>query len=395
VITPDLPLERKTFEVLVRDTRLRELFSEESSDDMQSLPGMSHLPILADATDTWYAFHFPDMCDLFEPLVLKNFPSWVIWFTRRFALVRGWLFFLTARKYSFVLTTTVTKAAKAYLFFESVLGRPRKHLIFIEFIQQATPNSRSIFKCLVYHVWLNWILKRLLKKSLLIAHVLTEIERSQNSELFEIPKERFIFIPWPKRLRNDRWVEGPNGASAQLNVVSSGREACDWQTIFKAAEGQAWHLTIICSREDLPKVRHLNSNGRANVLFEISMEDHEREIKKADVYVLSLLERERSSGHCRIMDVTRAGIPVVATAVKGIEGYIDNGETGLLVPPGDALLLRKSVNRLLADASYRRALAKNAFDRAASHTREDYMEKIKRLVRDAVREVKDDSWNGG
>jgi glycosyltransferase involved in cell wall biosynthesis len=315
--------------------------------DRFTSPVTSRLPALADAANVWYAHHFPDLCDLFEPLLNKYFPAWIISFVRKFEFVRGCLFFFMAKNYYFVLTTTVTVAAKTYLLFEALLGSPSKRLIFIEFIQQANPNSRSMFKTMTYYVWFHWILKRALRKSLLLAHVLTESERALYGELFNIPKERFVFIPWPKRLRDDRWVETSNRTSAQINVVSSGREACDWQTVFEAAEGQGWHLTIICSQQDLPKVRHLNANGQAHVLSEISREDHEREVKNAAVYILSLLERERSSGHVRIRDATRAGTPIVATAVKGIEGYIDNGETGLLVPPGDALSLRAAVNLLL------------------------------------------------
>jgi len=168
------------------------------------------------------------------------------------------------------------------------------------------------------------------------------------------------------------------------SVVCSGREACDWETVFKAAEGQDWRLRIICSRRNLPRVQQLNRNGIAEVLYEIPWEAHLSQLERAAVYVLSLFERERSSGHCRISDATRAGTAIVATAVKGITGYIDDGETGLLVPPGDALRLRTAVNRLLADAPYRWALARNAFDQAAKHTREDYMERIGLLMRRAV-----------
>jgi len=369
----------------------------------------SQLPILGDAADTWYAYHLPDLCELFEPLLQKNFPAWITWFARRFAIARGWLFFLVAQKYPFTLTTTTSRSAKAFLLFEALLGAPRKHLIFLEFIQQEKPNSRSFLKRAIYHVWFHWVLKRALRKSLLTAHVLTEKERLQYGVLFEIPEERFVFIPWPKRLRDDRFVETSTPASGELSettgnlahlqprnidrgkptvdarsVVCSGREACDWETVFKAAEGQDWRLRIICSRRDLPRIRQLNRNGIAEVLCEIPWEAHQSQLERAAVYVLSLFERERSSGHCRINDATRAGTPIVATAVKGIDGYIDNGETGLLVPPGDMFRLRAAVNRLLADAPYRRALARNAFDRAARHTREDYMEKIGLLIRSAV-----------
>jgi glycosyltransferase involved in cell wall biosynthesis len=343
----------------------------------------TRLPILADAVDTWYGYHYRTLCDLFELLLLRTYPSWARWLANRSSFVRGCVFFLSARKYPFVLTTTVSRAAKTYLFLESVFGASQRRLIFIEFIQQGKPNSRSIVKRLAYDVWINWILKPALKKSLLVAHVLTESERSRYGDLFEVPKERFVFIPWPKRRRQDRWPEAKSEAS-EPSVVSSGREACDWETIFKAAEGQDWHLKVICSRRDLPKVQRLNANGLAQVLCEIPREDHEREVNSAAIYVLSLLEHERSSGHVRISDVTRAGTPIVATAVKGIEGYIDHGETGLLVPPADAFLLRAAVNRLLGDAQYRRRLARNAFDEADKYTREDYMEKVECLVRRAV-----------
>jgi glycosyltransferase involved in cell wall biosynthesis len=95
---------------------------------------------------------------------------------------------------------------------------------------------------------------------------------------------------------------------------------------------------------------------------------------------LSLFEGERSSGHVRVSNATQTGTSIVASAVKGIEGYIEDGETGLLVPPGNVLLLRAAVNRLLVDVPFRRALARNAFTQAAKYTREDYMDKIGLLI---------------
>lgn len=345
------------------------------------LSSMSRLPILA---DTWYAHHYSDLCEPFESLLQENFPAWVISLARRVGIVRGWLFFLIAQQHSLTLTSTQIRGAKAFFIFEALLGTARKRLILLEFIQPMKGRSRSILKRSMHYVWLYWILKRVLRRSLLIALVLTEWERSLYSEFFGIPEEHFVFIPWPKRRRNDRLVDALAPAAAERVVVSSGREACDWETLFQAAEGQDWSLRIICSRRDLSRVRRLNRNGIADVLCEIPRKHHQSQVKRAAVYVLSLFERQRSSGHVRISDATGAGIPIVATAVKGIEGYIDEGETGLLVPPGDVLLLRSAVNRLLADASYGQKLARNAFDRAANHTFEDYMAEIGVLIRRAV-----------
>lgn len=69
------------------------------------------------------------------------------------------------------------------------------------------------------------------------------------------------------------------------------------------------------------------------------------------------------------------GRPVVATAVGGLVDAVEDGVTGVLVPPGDTHALRAALERLLGDAELRAALGGAARDRAraltspASHAR--------------------------
>jgi type III pantothenate kinase len=58
------------------------------------------------------------------------------------------------------------------------------------------------------------------------------------------------------------------------------------------------------------------------------------------------------------------GRPVVASAVGGLVDAIDDGVTGLLVPPGDAGALRAAIERLLGDADLRGRLGKAAREKA-------------------------------
>jgi glycosyltransferase involved in cell wall biosynthesis len=58
------------------------------------------------------------------------------------------------------------------------------------------------------------------------------------------------------------------------------------------------------------------------------------------------------------------GRPVVASAVGGLRDLVVDGETGMLVPPGDVPALRAALERLLADPSLRRRLGEAARDRA-------------------------------
>ena len=60
------------------------------------------------------------------------------------------------------------------------------------------------------------------------------------------------------------------------------------------------------------------------------------------------------------------GRPVVASAVGGLLDLVADGETGLLVPPGDVLALRAALERLLGDAALRRRLGAAARERARS-----------------------------
>ncbi len=58
------------------------------------------------------------------------------------------------------------------------------------------------------------------------------------------------------------------------------------------------------------------------------------------------------------------GRPVVASAVGGLLDAVEDGVTGLLVPPGDAGALRSALERLLFDSALRRRLGETARERA-------------------------------
>jgi glycosyltransferase involved in cell wall biosynthesis len=61
-----------------------------------------------------------------------------------------------------------------------------------------------------------------------------------------------------------------------------------------------------------------------------------------------------------VLEYMAAGLPVVASAVGGNLEVIEDGVTGLLVPPGDAVALGNAVARLLDDDALARRMAKNA-----------------------------------
>jgi len=61
------------------------------------------------------------------------------------------------------------------------------------------------------------------------------------------------------------------------------------------------------------------------------------------------------------------GRPVVASAVGGLRDLVIDGETGILVPPGDVAALRAALERLLADPVERQRLGQAGRERIAEH----------------------------
>src|SRR5262249_30644851 len=59
------------------------------------------------------------------------------------------------------------------------------------------------------------------------------------------------------------------------------------------------------------------------------------------------------------LEAMAASVPVVATAVGGTPEVVADGETGLLVPAGDAAALARSLGELLAYSRQRQELAQN------------------------------------
>jgi glycosyltransferase involved in cell wall biosynthesis len=78
--------------------------------------------------------------------------------------------------------------------------------------------------------------------------------------------------------------------------------------------------------------------------------------RQADIFVLP--SREEGSGSLSMIEALREGVPVVASACDGIPEDVTDGESALLVPPGDSDALGRAISALLRSRESRVALAR-------------------------------------
>lgn len=103
--------------------------------------------------------------------------------------------------------------------------------------------------------------------------------------------------------------------------------------------------------------------------------DIARHLKGFDVYVSAALH---VTGSLALIEAMAASRPIVATAVGHVPDLIEDGVTGLLVPPKDDAALAAAITRLLKDEPLRRAMGA----RASARAREQFS--LERTVEDTT-----------
>jgi glycosyltransferase involved in cell wall biosynthesis len=81
-------------------------------------------------------------------------------------------------------------------------------------------------------------------------------------------------------------------------------------------------------------------------------------LRQADLFVLPSLEE--GSGSLALLEALQAGCAVVATRCDGVPEDLVDGESALLVPPGDRPALQAAMRTALGDPDLRRRMARRA-----------------------------------
>lgn len=150
------------------------------------------------------------------------------------------------------------------------------------------------------------------------------------------------------------------GDRERRRVVFAGRIVKEKgvETLLRAAQGLDAELVICGDGRHLPAMRQLAHElglaQRTHFLGWVSADELARELAEASVVALPSLWPE-PFGLVGI-EALAAGTPVVASDTGGVRDWLDDGVSGVVVPPGDACALRHALGELLADPQRQRAM---------------------------------------
>ncbi|MCE5268536.1 MAG: glycosyltransferase [Planctomycetaceae bacterium] len=196
-----------------------------------------------------------------------------------------------------------------------------------------------------------------------------------HAEWLRLPRDRFVFIPYKANHTQGPAYDLPIGNY----VFAGGNGKRDYQTLAEAVRGTG--IPVIVSATD-PAVR-----GRIerlpNLIALAAWEPAFAQLQAgARFTVLPMIDTGlKGGGEANICNSMWHGKPVIAADRMAAEDYIVDGQTGFIVPPGDAASLRRRIFELWNDQDKCRAMGEKAKTLVeAAFTHEAFIRRLLRLA---------------
>jgi glycosyltransferase involved in cell wall biosynthesis len=208
-----------------------------------------------------------------------------------------------------------------------------------------------------------------------------------NLEEFRVPR-----ADWAREFR-ERWQLGEEvvvGTVGRIKLVRKGQEVLVRAAAWLAQRG-VLPLWLIVGAPFPGNEQHLHELTRliresglsSRVILTGELADPRPAYAAMDVFVLPSVQPEPFGGV--VMEAMGMGVPVVATRIGGSLDQVAEGETGYLVPPGDATALAERLELLIGNRALRDQLARNGPERIARHfALPDMVARVEALYRGAI-----------
>jgi hypothetical protein len=325
--------------------------------------------------DIWYAKEMPALMEPFEAYCAEKLGAGLSKLLLRFLPLRALLMLFFSPRFQAVAPRW-SKYGKLCCVLQALL--PRRSVVVLDVIDYDASHY-SAPRRLLYHLISHYVLGPCMRRSVLSVRVMTEWEAELINARYGIDKSRIQYVRWPLI----GWSERNAFVMPTKNhgmVFSSGRASCDWKTLFTAAEAGGWKLVVVCAAADLDDVKRLNKTVNATIHCEISPLEHDRLLASAEVCVICLKEDQKSSGQIRIGSCIELHVPIVASGVRGLDGYAVDNVTVMAFTPGDVRGLIDKTNYLLNTPSACQALTERALQYAKQFNKTDMLVQIAAFI---------------
>jgi glycosyltransferase involved in cell wall biosynthesis len=358
------------------------------------MPNINNRHVLC---DFWYFRNLGDIVLPFEKYAEEKIGSRFARFILRFSVLRALLLIWLGRDFS-LISPDWYRYGRLICILQAILRN--RNIVIFECIDIAIWSKGPIIAAAVLFID-KYVIGPCMRASVLAVQVMTNQEHRIFVERYGLPEDVLHMVPWPlggweseverygppdmlqtvpRPLGWDSKVHNPADAARGGYVLASGRNSCDWKVVFEAAHIGNWPLCVVCPGKDLARVAALNKDGRATVFSDIALVEHHRLLAGATIYVLCLKENFKSAGQVRLSSAIAAGVPVVASDVLGLEGYLIDGVTAIAVEAGHPAALARAIESLINDPERRKALTVSAKQYAAKFTRQDYFSALRQLL---------------
>jgi glycosyltransferase involved in cell wall biosynthesis len=227
-------------------------------------------------------------------------------------------------------------------------GRPKPRLVAWNFNTSAL-SSR----------WKGYLAGKVLRKvDCFVVHSTHEIQ--SYAQWLGIDKEKFCFIPLP----NDRIPRLEPSPVQKPYIVSMGTANRDYRTLIDAVLGTGIKTVVISGKR---VIDCLPDHPNLVKLSGLTWEECDNILSCAEMNVVPIASMQTASGQVSFTTSMRMGVPTIATRCVGTVDYIQDGETGLLVEPGDVQGLRQAIERLWHDEALRLQIGSAGREYAAKY----------------------------
>ena len=185
---------------------------------------------------------------------------------------------------------------------------------------------------------------------------------------FGILTRKCSFVHFPIDAQNQAATEDEG------YIYSAGVAHRDWEMLIKALSTLPYSA-LLSFDGDFAIPEH--AQNRITILPAQNTEDGRRLLQKARLVVMPLRDTFLPSGPLVLLDAMSMSKPTVVTDVNGTRDYVSDGETALVVPPGDSEAMAGAIQKLMEDDALRHKIARQAREDVCKRfTVENFLDKI-------------------